>query len=266
MGETKRLPVGNTRPDNPYFSKIIEKGFRILSLFDENRDSWTLKEISDQTGINRTSTFRFVETLIVLGYLRKESGTKVIKLGPRTLTLSYQVIKSFDLLQIVKPLIDRAYEKYRVSIDSAVLANDSLLTLYRKEAADTLTFRLLLVSKFLHCSAVGKAALAFLPDEEKIETVQRMEFIPRTPYSITSPQKFLAELETTRTRGYSLNAEEYLLGLVSIGAPLINPESRRAIGAISFDFPTVLCNMKEAEQNRPGGYKPGRGNLAHAPS
>lgn len=232
-----------SKPSNSYFSKTIEKGLSILNLFNQNRTVISLKEISQDIGINRTSAFRFANTFIQLGYLRKDPRTKLLKLGPRSISLSYSLMKSFDLLQIIKPFIDNAYNTYNITIDSALLYGDTILILYRREAKETLTFRLPPVTTSLHCTALGKAALAYLPEDEMLAVIERMDLIKKTKNSLNNKEDFIADLKRTRERGYSLNNEEYVPGLIAIGSPLLNMETNRAIGAISFDFSTIQYSL-----------------------
>ena len=231
------------KPLDSYFSKTIEKGLRILSLFNPNRTRLSLKEISEGIGINSTSAFRFTNTLVKLGYLRKDPRTKLLKIGPKAISLSYNLMKSFDLLQIIKPAIDETYDTYKITIDSALLNGNTILILYRREAQDTLTFRLPKVTTALHCTAMGKAALAYLPEDEVLSIIDRIDLIRKTDNSITSKEDLIADLKKTRKRGYSLNNEEYVPGLIAIGAPLINMATNRAIGGISFDFSTIQYSL-----------------------
>lgn len=235
------------RPADPYFSKIIEKGLRILNLFTPETQSLTLKDIAARTHINSTSTFRFVETLVQLGYLKKDQRTKLIRLGTMSLALSHQIIKSFDMLQIVRPHIDDVFEKLNVTIDSAIVEDGRLVLLYRREAKETLIFRLPLLSPSMHCSALGKAYLSGLPDEALSRLLDGLTLTRRTPHSLASRTAVLADLRRTRERGYALNNEEYVLGLISVGAPLINRDGV-VLGVISFDVSTVQFTLEEAEK------------------
>ncbi len=241
----KRKQTGG--PANPYFSKIIEKGMRILTLFTPETTSLSLKEIIGRTHINPTSTFRFVETFVQLGYLKKDPKTKLIKLGPMALALSHNIIKSFDILQIIKPHIDEAFERYNVTIDSAIVEEGRLVLLYRREAKDTLTFALPLLSPHIQCSALGKAYLAGLPDDALSVALDGLKLTRRTPFSLTTRAAVLADVRKTREKGYTVNNEEYVLGLISIGAPLIN-EDGIVLGAVSFDVSTVQFTVAEAER------------------
>jgi DNA-binding IclR family transcriptional regulator len=232
---------------NPYFSKIIEKGLRILTLFTPETTSLSLKDITLKTRINPTSTFRFVETLIQLGYLKKDPRTKLIKLGPMALALSHNIIKSFDILQIIKPHIDEAFGRFNVTIDSAIIEEQRIVLLYRREAKDTLTFTLPLLSPHIHCSALGKAYLSGLSEDALLSILDGLTLTRRTPYSLASKSAVLADLRKTRERGYAVNNEEYVLGLISIGAPLINKDGN-VLGAVTFDVSTAQYTLEEAEK------------------
>jgi DNA-binding IclR family transcriptional regulator len=235
-------------PDYPYFSKVIEKGWRILGLFTPETPSLSLKDITLKTGINPASTFRFVETLIQLGYLKKDPRTKLIKLGSAALALSHNVIGSFDMRQIVIPYIDEAFERFNVTIDSGVVEEGRLVTLYRREAKDTLLFKMpLLSADIIHCTALGKAYISWLPEEELSRLLDGRTYTRRTPHTLTSRTALLADLRRTRERGYSINNEESVLGLISIGAPLLNRKGE-VLGAVSFDNPTVHFTLEEAEK------------------
>jgi DNA-binding IclR family transcriptional regulator len=235
-------------PAYPYFSKVIEKGLRILTLFTPEATSLSLKDITLKTGINPASTFRFVETLIQLGYLKKDARTKLIKLGPMALAFSQNVIGSFDLLQTIKPYIDEAFEKFNITIDSGVFEDGKPVILYRREAKDTLVFKMpLAASGIMHCAALGKAYLASLPEEALSRALDGMTFTRRTPHTLTSRSALMADLRKTRERGYSINNEEFVVGLISIGAPLINRDGA-IIAAVSFDVSTVQFTVEEAEK------------------
>lgn len=234
---------------NPYFSKVIDKGLRILSLFNPDCISLSLKEISLKTGINSSSTFRFVDTFVQLGYLKKDSHTKKIKLGPKALTLAHNFIKSFDLLQILIPILDEAYATYNVSFDSGLLEEDVLLSIYHRFAKDTLIFKLPMLVKEIHSTALGKAILAHLPEDEILAIIDRIDLVQRTKNTLTDKDDLLSDLRKTRSRGYALSNEEFLPGFISIAAPFFNLYENRPIGAISFDFSTIQLSIETIEKD-----------------
>jgi DNA-binding IclR family transcriptional regulator len=231
-----------------YFSKSFEKGIRILNLFNPERTSLNLKEVSEEMGLNMTSAFRYVNTLIQLNYLKRDPKTKALKLGIAALSMGYRLTKSFDPLQTIKPFLDAAHEKHNVSVDSALFEKDSVVRLYQREVKGALTFHLPVVERALHCMAMGKAILAFLPEKEMMDLVETLHLVGETKYSLTDQADLVSDLIRTRERGYSLNNEEYVLGVISIGAPLLSREARRPFGAICFDFLTVQNSIELVER------------------
>ena len=240
-----------SNPD-PYFSKTLEKGLLILSLFDREHTRWNLVDISKTLKINKTSTYRYVNTLVQLGYLKKNPHTKLLKLGYKALALGHHFLYGFDLLQSTKPLIDRTYQEHQVTIDSALLDGYHLLALYRREAPNTIFFRQPLISKDLHARAMGKAVLAGFPETESHRFLESVSLKRHTPHTLVTSEELLADLAETRKRGYSLNNEEYLAGVISIGAPLMNFQTKTVMGAISFDFPTSERSLDSMERDYAG--------------
>jgi len=157
-------------------------------------------------------------------------------------------VKSFDLLEIIRPYIDEAYNMYKVSIDSALLEGNALLKLYQRVVKEKVMYDLPIVETGLHCTALGKAVLAFLPDQEMQPLVDSLNLIKRSKNTLSTKAALLADLAETRKRGYALNDEEYIIGLISIGAPLINSEADRPIGAISFTFSSAEYSAKVMEK------------------
>ena len=240
------------KPSDPYFSTTVEKSLIILGLFDREHTRRSLAEISHLTGFNKTTCYRFVNTFVQLGYLKKNINNKSLKLGPKALLFGHKFIHGFDLLQVVKPLIDKNFIEYQITIDSALLDELTLLSLYRREAPNIIHFRLPLVMRDLYARAMGKAVLSQLEDAALERYLDQMVLTQRTPKTLTTRKELLADLELTRGRGYSFNNEEYVTGLICMGAPLTNYQTNMVMGAISFDFPAAEHSIESIEREYAG--------------
>jgi IclR family pca regulon transcriptional regulator len=172
-----------------------------------------------------------------MGYINKNPKSKILRLGLNALALGHHFIQGFELLQTAKPLIDETFSKWKITIDSALLSDLSLFALYRREAPSTIFFRHPLVSHDFHARAMGKAVLANLPVADRERALEKIVFVAHTPHTITDREALEIELEATRARGYAVNNEEFLPGLVAISAPLMNFRNEEVLGAVSFDFP-----------------------------
>ena len=71
----KKLSEAERGQGMPVFSKGLEKGLHILGLFSPESPRLSLTEITVKAGLNPTPAYRFVETLIRLGYLDREAKT-----------------------------------------------------------------------------------------------------------------------------------------------------------------------------------------------
>jgi DNA-binding IclR family transcriptional regulator len=231
----------------PYFSKSLEKGLRLLSLFNEQIPSMTQSEISVRLGLNMTSTFRYVNTLLQMGYLQREANSKKVGPGLQSLVLGLNILRSGNSHRTIKALVDEVHEAEKITIDVALAVNDTMMTLYRREAEETLVYRLPSVSRAWHTTALGKAYLSHLPEKEILAKVKQIKLAPKTRNTIVNRQRFLSELKAIRKRGYSTANEEYMPGLIAIGAPIINLYSDEVKGAVSFDFSTIQLGLKEIE-------------------
>ncbi|WP_282706732.1 IclR family transcriptional regulator, partial [Glycomyces tenuis] len=88
------------------------------------------------------------------------------------------------------------------------------------------------MSLALHCTSIGKAVLASLPDEEVRKVARRTGMPRRTPNTITDPDRLLDELATVRARGWAEDHEENEIGVCASGAAVVD-HTGEVIGGIS---------------------------------
>jgi IclR family pca regulon transcriptional regulator len=241
-----------TTQNNQYFSKTLQKGLTILDLFDRDHQHRGLTEISRLTGINKTSTYRLVNTLVALGYLRKSKNDKSLRLGPRAFVLGHHFFHGFDIFQSVKPIIDKTFMDQQISIDSALLHGHTLISLYRREMPNLIYFRLPVIMDQLYARAMGKAVMANLKPADLKRMLKERPIKKLAPNTLSNKQKIIEDIELTRNRGYSVNNEEYVEGLICIGAPLMNYRENTVVGAVSLDFPAAEYTLDAIQRNYPG--------------
>ncbi len=238
-----------TTKKDQYFSKTLAKGLKVLSLFNEQTPVWTQTEVANILDINMTSTYRLINTLVKLGYLHKGKDSKKLRLGLGAMAMAATHQRAFDGHHMIKSLVDDFYEKHNVTVDVALVVEGTLTVVYRREIEGTLTYQLPAVSRALHTSALGKAYLSFLNAEGCEKVIDQLSFEPRTKKSITNRKQLLEELAAVRARGFAVSDEEFLPGLISLGAPLIGQEAAEAVGAISLDYSTIQQNIHQMTQN-----------------
>ncbi len=236
-----------------YFSKSLEKGLKILALFNRETPALNQTEIAKKLGLNMTSTYRYINTLVKMGYLEKEESTKLIRPSIFCLAFCNNLMRASDHRRLIKTMVDDIHARFNITIDVALSVDDDMMRIYHREAADTLTYTLPdFTRNCLHTTALGKAYLASLPDSELRSRVATLDLLPRTKRTITDRDSLLEELLEAKRNGYALNVEEYLPGLIAIAAPLIHPFTGRGVGGVSFDFSVLQRRPDEVvEQYAP---------------
>jgi DNA-binding IclR family transcriptional regulator len=87
-----------------------------------------------------------------------------------------------------------------------------------------------------HCSAMGKAVLATLPDDAVIEALAGQELVAPTDHSVATVDELLSELAIIRERGVAFDLEELELGLWCAAAP-ISDKHGAAVASVSVSAP-----------------------------
>lgn len=235
-----------------YFSKSLEKGMMILSLFNRETPVLTQSNVARTLGLNMTSTYRYINTLVELGYLDKDPKTRQIRPSILCVLFCTNLMRATDHMRMIRQEVDRIHGENNISIEVVFAVDDTLVRFYSRQAEETLTYSLPDRTKnCLHNTALGKAYLSSLPDDQLAARIEAMELTVRTAKTISDKGGLLDELKKTRARGYAMSEEEYLSGLIAIGAPLLDPMSGKSVGAVSFDF-SVLEHSAAAIRTKYG--------------
>ncbi|MEA1963758.1 MAG: IclR family transcriptional regulator C-terminal domain-containing protein, partial [Candidatus Aerophobetes bacterium] len=98
------------------------------------------------------------------------------------------------------------------------------------------------------CTAIGKALLAFLP-QEKIEEMfaNQKKLSTYTPNSISDVNELKKDLKKVRAQGFAIDNEEFGIGIRCLGAP-IRDDRGKVIAAISVAGPATRFSEEKAEE------------------
>ena len=101
-----------------------------------------------------------------------------------------------------------------------------------------------------YCTGVGKAILAFLPEDQRDRAFAQQSFVKNTPATHVCIETLKVELETIRREGIAFDREEHQKGIISIAAPILM-QGGRVIGALSIATPTPLSSLSDLYRLRP---------------
>jgi DNA-binding IclR family transcriptional regulator len=217
---------------------VISKVLRILEALHDSSSGMSLKAICDSTGIHKSTAHRFVKHLEREGYLIcTEAGAYLI--GPRLAQMSTRVNHRATLQVVARPALWRLWKSTQETVNLAVL--DQGTALYVDVIESPHEFRLssrIGTRRPLHATGLGKALSAFLPEEQRENTLSTIDFRPLTPKTILNLVQFRQELEQIRRQGYAVDDEEAVMGARCVSAPILNVEGE-SVAAVSVSGPVT---------------------------
>jgi IclR family pca regulon transcriptional regulator len=225
--------------DGPNGIQSVSRALGILELFGEQRPALTTSEIAALTGLNRATAYRFCQTLLNLGYL-EETQARTFRPGLKAVSLAQAALSSRELPELALPYLRALRESTGETVNMALRDGADVVYVSRLLSANLLALRLFVGSRLpAYASSLGRAMLAYLPDEEVEALLDRRELEAITDHTITDRRRLLAELRRIRTRGYAINDQELVLGIRGIAAPVFGV-SGRPVAAINLSIARPL--------------------------
>lgn len=201
----------------------LEKGIAVMEYLSLHPAGRSLQEIKSVLDISQTTAYRILNTLVRLDYLLYDDSSKKYKLSRKLLTLGFRSLNEHNLLEIVLPRLRELRDIVKETACFGVLGSEKGIFIEQAQGHHTFRFVLSPGKSFeLHCSAPGKAIMAFLPGTVHDRYLSYMTFPRYNERTITCKDDFLSELEKVRKLGYAMDNEEELNGVICIGAPIFN--------------------------------------------
>src|SRR5205823_3919865 len=160
-----------------------------------------------------------LRTLERRGYLRREAESGRYRLGLQILSLGGDAQANLDIADVALPFMRALVEKIHMTVHLAVLDQGEAVYIEKVEAPGFFRVNTWVGRRmFLHSTSVGKCLLAWLPKHDVETLVKQQGLKKRTPKTITTMTRLLAELEHVKQEGYAVDDEENSLGARCLGA------------------------------------------------
>jgi IclR family acetate operon transcriptional repressor len=216
----------------------VDRALFLLETIAEAGGEASLTELATRTGLNISTCHHLLATLIQRGFAAKVPGRRLYALGGRILDLGHACLQ-VDLPRRAQPYMDNVNLATGETVHLAVLQDDAVVTLAVRQARHAVRVDTGKIGRLEgpHATSVGKAILAWLPEDEisRILTGRMKRFTDKT---ITEFPALIESLRVVRRNGYAIDREEYLPGVICIGAA-IRDQAGTVIGAISASTPTM---------------------------
>lgn len=223
---------------NDYIVKPVYKALQVLQCLGEERREMALSEVCYKVGMPKTTTFRYLQTLCACGFVTHDPDTDLYRVGLRLWSLGQMAGEALQLRELALPSMRELRDRFNETVNLAVLDGREIVYLDMVESRRSLRMQAQLGGRDpVHSTALGKAMLAFLPEERWGEHLPA-RLSPRTEASHHSLAALRDDLRRTRERGYGLDDGENEEGVRCIGAPILDRDGH-VVAAVSLSAPAA---------------------------
>lgn len=248
MGNENQQNKG--RDASTYHTRAVVRACRILTTFSADELELSVAELHKRLEIHKSTLVRLLRCMADEGFIEQNPETGKYRLGIKTFEVGslYHRVRLRHIETFAQPYMQRFLDMYNLSANLAI--RDGIEIVYIS-ALEPHGIPLRVVysvgDRFgLHHTSLGKAMIAFLPDEELSELVERIEFTTLTPRTLSTANELLSYLKKVREQGFAVDDEESMPGLRCVGAPIWSKGG--IVAALSASGSTLIVTKERIEE------------------
>lgn len=232
------MTIDTDQSESPRTLKTVERTAQIIEAL-ETLDGAGVTELATHLRISKSTAYHYLATLrqedlVVKNGEQYELSLQFLLAGEyvrnRNRLYKYGKDEVEDLAESTGEYANLFTEEHGMGINLyKVSGSDAVGSGYQTDKLQR--------PDYLHCTATGKAILAYLPRERVDEILDRHGLPKQTANTITDRDELFDELDTVRQQGYAHNDEEEVEGLRAVGAPVID-RNENVLGSLSIAGPT----------------------------
>jgi DNA-binding IclR family transcriptional regulator len=226
----------------------LDRTFNILEVLAREPNGLTLAEVSDRVDLPRSTTFRLLSVLLQREYVRKAPDTNRYRLGPGFIELSSNYLSNLELKTESAPFMRELASALGTVVFLARRKGDMMVYIDKQEQFTSLRkYAIIGEQRPLYCTALGKALLLDMEDEEIHTLLANTTLRKFGPHTHTSIGLLIEDLHRSKTRGWTYDNEEAEPGINCVAAPIRDYRSQ-IISSISTSWVIELRPDLEPEK------------------
>ena len=230
--------------------QAVDRAIDLLEIMTDLGGEAGLTELATGAGLPLPTIYRLVQTLVARGYARQLPSRRYA-LGPRLIRVGESAGR--QLGAGTRPYLERLARQLGETVNLAMIDRD--MAVYVAQASSSHSMRMFTElgrRVYCHCTGVGKAVLAQLPDSTVREIVDRVGMPPATDASITDLEVLIAELDTIRDQGFAVDEGEQEVGVRCFAVPVPDAPTPTALSVsgpavrVTYDFGAAAVPVLQA--------------------
>lgn len=228
-------------------TRTLLRGLTLLEMIGDARDGATVTELAAGSGLDKGTVSRLLGTLRDAGWANQSPDDRRYRLAGKALALSHDYTNRVDLRALAMPLLSKLRDDWDETVHLGVIEGQEVVYVERLEPQATVRVMSIIGQRMpIASTAMGKAFLSMLPDEERARRAAELELVRRTDRSITDHAEFLADLVKSAKRGYAVDREENDAEIICVGSA-VTDVTGRPTATISVSGPSYRMKRRVSE-------------------
>jgi IclR family acetate operon transcriptional repressor len=238
------------RPKRNYDITALQRGLRLLHLFSESPRGLTAKQVAALSRLPVSTVHRFLANLVTAGFLNRD-GEGTHHLGIACFSIGQAAVGQLDIRRLSLPYLRELNQQTRETIHLTVRHGLSAVYVEKLDSPEPVRIHSRIGAAVpLHCTAVGKVMLAYMPPEEQDRIISEIDLKRQTPNSVGNVQELKTELYRVRKNGYACDLEEHELHIRCVAAPIWD-HTGSVQSSVSITAPTLRMPVTRLRQLAP---------------
>jgi DNA-binding IclR family transcriptional regulator len=216
----------------------------VLETIASQQRPLAISELAALLCVPKPTMHRIVRQLDAEGLLQREPNRRVYGPGPRLLSFALGAVQSSMRSAPRHAVLEALSAKVGETCNFGMMSGNAILYLDRVEASWPFGLKLSQVARAAHCTSVGKLCSAC--NRRRRDELIRTTPLPRyTENTITDPDALHSELDEIRKRGYSIDNQEFLAGVVCLAVPVRDSKGMICAG-LAISAPHARMSVAES--------------------
>lgn len=223
------------------------RALSVLKLLGSVAGELSGTEIALAVGLSSGTANRIIRALTAEDFIARNPQTDCYYLSRGTVLLGEAAQRGFGIDKML-PLLEQLNAETGESVNLSIRDGNESVVMLRVQSTLPLRFEQRTGARFpLHTTASGKAILAYTPQWENYVAALPPRLHKLTPHTLETPQDLEGAITAVRRRGFSIDEQENVDGVRSVGAPILD-SSGNAQAAIVVQVPAVRMPKKRIRE------------------
>lgn len=231
--------------DAKHMIQALVKGLHVLECF-KDRDEFGITELGQIVGLPESSVQRIVNTIELMGYLYQNPDNRKYRLSPKILQTYGKCGNFLKWKEQARKHMMVINDEFGEGVNLAVRDRDKCSYIELVESRHLLRPNFTLDDSYpLYCTSLGRSLLCDLSDE-MIKAILPDTLEPLTPFTVVDKQRVLEKIKDIKEKKYSVDDEEFYLGLCCVGGPVF--AGSKVVASLSVTAPKVRMTPEVVER------------------